>query len=264
LFMGSGSLSTGFGSTSSLYGVPGSTAGGTSRLTNPFATHSFTQIAGAPGFKPNEYDWDKGFSEELERELQGVQGRQRDTEKTPKSAGARHVQSTKDLEHHGEPPGGERGRQTKRESLKRDVLKKEAVDHYGQPNGSSTTPSLYQTIGSKFGFGSWGAPSSSSSSGSSSPATTSRKPAVTPPASASSSAYVDHYTRAGHGQSGRSGHARSATTPTSATPYGDTEKEAIGDLIEKRVGGVELKARKESTVAILTQHITDLASRVVL
>ncbi|KAJ2918813.1 hypothetical protein MD484_g1616, partial [Candolleomyces efflorescens] len=212
------------------------------------------QIAGAPGFKPNEYDWDKGFSEELERELQGVQGRQREPSKTPKSAGARQVQSTKELEHHGEY-SGERGRQAKRESLKRDVLKKEAADHHGHPNGSPTTPSLYQTIGSKFGFGSWGAPSSSSSSASSSPATTSRNSVVTPPAGASS--YSDHYTRAG--QIGRSGHTRSATTPTSSAPHGtDSEKEAMGDLIEKRVGGVELKARKESTVGVLTQHITDL------
>ncbi|TFK24152.1 TLD-domain-containing protein [Coprinopsis marcescibilis] len=32
---------------------------------------SFSQISGAPGFKPEEYGWDKGFSEELERELRG-------------------------------------------------------------------------------------------------------------------------------------------------------------------------------------------------
>jgi hypothetical protein len=34
----------------------------------PFAQHVFVPIPGAPGFRPDEYDWDKGFSEQLDRE----------------------------------------------------------------------------------------------------------------------------------------------------------------------------------------------------
>ncbi|EKM75119.1 hypothetical protein AGABI1DRAFT_132568 [Agaricus bisporus var. burnettii JB137-S8] len=37
---------------------------------SPFAQHVFVPIPGAPGFKPEEYDWDKGFSAELEHEAQ--------------------------------------------------------------------------------------------------------------------------------------------------------------------------------------------------
>lgn len=41
----------------------------TKSVPTPFAPHIFTPIPGAPGFKPDEYDWDKGFSTELEQEI---------------------------------------------------------------------------------------------------------------------------------------------------------------------------------------------------
>ncbi|KAF5353220.1 hypothetical protein D9756_007796 [Leucocoprinus leucothites] len=41
---------------------------GSSTSSTPFAPHVFVPISGAPGFKPDEYDWDKGFSEALEHE----------------------------------------------------------------------------------------------------------------------------------------------------------------------------------------------------
>ncbi|KAH6893970.1 TLD-domain-containing protein [Coprinopsis sp. MPI-PUGE-AT-0042] len=47
------------------------TTAGPSSSANPFGTPTFTPIPGAPGFKPNEYDWDKGFSDELEQEMRG-------------------------------------------------------------------------------------------------------------------------------------------------------------------------------------------------
>ena len=34
----------------------------------PFAPHAFVPVPGAPGFKPDDYDWDKGYSAALERE----------------------------------------------------------------------------------------------------------------------------------------------------------------------------------------------------
>lgn len=40
---------------------------------SPFGSHSYIPPSGAPGFKGDSYDWDKGFSNELEREI--VQGR---------------------------------------------------------------------------------------------------------------------------------------------------------------------------------------------
>ncbi|KAF8060218.1 TLD-domain-containing protein [Lyophyllum atratum] len=38
---------------------------------SPFASHIYTPPSGAPGYKGEAYDWDKGFSAELERELSG-------------------------------------------------------------------------------------------------------------------------------------------------------------------------------------------------
>lgn len=70
------------------------------------------------------------------------------------------------------------------------------------------------------------------------------------PAASAPSSHLDR-------QLGRSGHARSATTPT----FHGGKEEAIGELIEKKVGAVELKARKETTVGVLTQRIADLVSR---
>jgi hypothetical protein len=40
---------------------------------SPFGTHSYIAPSGAPGFRGESYDWDKGFSNELEREI--VRGR---------------------------------------------------------------------------------------------------------------------------------------------------------------------------------------------
>lgn len=36
---------------------------------SPFASHVFIAPTGAPGFRGEQYDWDKGFSQELEQEL---------------------------------------------------------------------------------------------------------------------------------------------------------------------------------------------------
>lgn len=41
--------------------------------TSPFASHSYVPPSGAPGFRGESYDWDKGFSNELEKEI--VRGR---------------------------------------------------------------------------------------------------------------------------------------------------------------------------------------------
>jgi hypothetical protein len=41
--------------------------------TSPFGSHSNFPPSGAPGFKGDSYNWDKGFSNELEREI--LQGR---------------------------------------------------------------------------------------------------------------------------------------------------------------------------------------------
>ncbi|KAF5378562.1 hypothetical protein D9615_007099 [Tricholomella constricta] len=38
---------------------------------SPFASHIYVPPTGAPGYKGEQYDWDKGFSAELERELSG-------------------------------------------------------------------------------------------------------------------------------------------------------------------------------------------------
>ena len=43
---------------------------------SPFGTHTYIPPSGAPGFKGDAYDWDKGFSKELEREI--VRGRSSD------------------------------------------------------------------------------------------------------------------------------------------------------------------------------------------
>jgi hypothetical protein len=43
---------------------------------SPFGTHAYLPPSGAPGFRGESYDWDKGFSNELEREI--VRGRSSD------------------------------------------------------------------------------------------------------------------------------------------------------------------------------------------
>ncbi|TFK59542.1 TLD-domain-containing protein [Pluteus cervinus] len=42
---------------------------GSSSTTSPFASHTYIPPSGAPGFKGEGYDWDKGYSNELEREI---------------------------------------------------------------------------------------------------------------------------------------------------------------------------------------------------
>ncbi|KAF9462777.1 TLD-domain-containing protein [Collybia nuda] len=42
---------------------------GRSNKPSPFASHTYTPPTGAPGFAGDRYDWDKGFSAELEHEL---------------------------------------------------------------------------------------------------------------------------------------------------------------------------------------------------
>jgi hypothetical protein len=54
--------------------APPSTSGSRKSTASPFAQHVFVPIPGAPGFKPDEYDWDKGFSAELEREAKMADG----------------------------------------------------------------------------------------------------------------------------------------------------------------------------------------------
>ena len=42
-------------------------------MASPFGSHSYIPPSGAPGFRGESYDWDKGFSNELEKEI--VQGK---------------------------------------------------------------------------------------------------------------------------------------------------------------------------------------------
>lgn len=42
---------------------------GQSNKASPFASHTYKPPTGAPGYGGERYDWDKGFSAELEREL---------------------------------------------------------------------------------------------------------------------------------------------------------------------------------------------------
>jgi len=42
---------------------------GATHHSSPFAPHVFVPTSGAPGFKGDSYDWDKGFSQQLDQEL---------------------------------------------------------------------------------------------------------------------------------------------------------------------------------------------------
>lgn len=44
-----------------------SSVGSVTHTTSPFAATFYTPPSGAPGFKGDRYDWDKGFSDELEK-----------------------------------------------------------------------------------------------------------------------------------------------------------------------------------------------------
>ena len=45
-------------------------------MASPFGSHTYIPPSGAPGFRGDLYDWDKGYSNELEREI--VRGRSTD------------------------------------------------------------------------------------------------------------------------------------------------------------------------------------------
>ncbi|KAJ3773197.1 TLD-domain-containing protein [Lentinula raphanica] len=62
------SLSSSFASSSTLTNPSQPTIHGGSQH-SPFAPHVFVTPTGAPGFKPEGYDWDKGYSGALDREL---------------------------------------------------------------------------------------------------------------------------------------------------------------------------------------------------
>ncbi|KAG6828947.1 hypothetical protein H0H87_000234 [Tephrocybe sp. NHM501043] len=47
---------------------------------SPFAPHVYIPPSGAPGYKGEQYDWDKGFSAELDSELNAVESTGRETE----------------------------------------------------------------------------------------------------------------------------------------------------------------------------------------
>ncbi|KAF5385693.1 hypothetical protein D9757_005528 [Collybiopsis confluens] len=49
--------------------LPSSTTIPTGQHPSPFAPHVFVPPSGAPGFLPDGYDWDRGYSQDLDREL---------------------------------------------------------------------------------------------------------------------------------------------------------------------------------------------------
>ncbi|KAL1741652.1 TLD-domain-containing protein [Schizophyllum fasciatum] len=55
---------------------------------SPFAPHVFVPPSGAPGFRGEAYDWDKGYSVELERELAASGAPSRGASRSPSSAGS--------------------------------------------------------------------------------------------------------------------------------------------------------------------------------
>ncbi|THV03834.1 TLD-domain-containing protein [Dendrothele bispora CBS 962.96] len=85
--------------------VPSQTTHGTPfsgpvQHSSPFAPHVFVPASGAPGFKGESYDWDKGFSQQLDRELTesellGATKRPNDSE-----------HSTPNVESHNSPDSG--------------------------------------------------------------------------------------------------------------------------------------------------------------
>ncbi|KAF5340056.1 hypothetical protein D9611_012405 [Ephemerocybe angulata] len=215
----SSKLSVGFGSDKASPVV-----GKGSLNANPFATHNFAPIAGAPGFRPDGYDWDKGFSDQLERDLDGGRG--------PVSSASTARKSAPHSSSGGRDKELQRGRQGGAKKAKEAIVP------------------LYQTLGSKLGFG-WGSsssPSSSATSASSSPAAAQRN-TVPAPQSRIHSEFLTNMTG--------NGHERSATSPV-VQREGTRSAKKVGELIERMVGGVELKGRKESTVGILTGGISEL------
>ncbi|KAG6908494.1 hypothetical protein DXG01_004428 [Tephrocybe rancida] len=45
---------------------------------SPFASHTYTPPTGAPGYHGEQYNWDKGFSADLDRELNGEEAKERE------------------------------------------------------------------------------------------------------------------------------------------------------------------------------------------
>ncbi|KAF8870814.1 TLD-domain-containing protein [Infundibulicybe gibba] len=65
---------------------------------SPFASHVYVPPSGAPGFTGDSYDWDKGFSNELEQELNDDQGSNRGEQEL---VGFRPGKTAKQLGNHG-------------------------------------------------------------------------------------------------------------------------------------------------------------------
>ena len=55
----------------------------TGHANSPFAAHVYIPPSGAPGFRGEAYDWDKGYSIELERELEASGASSRGVSRSP-------------------------------------------------------------------------------------------------------------------------------------------------------------------------------------
>lgn len=214
------SMTTGFGSTGpfGLSTSPSYPTMGKGKLAeNPFGTHKFVPIPGAPGFKPDEYDWDKGYSEELEREMRGgEQGQNQNQDPSFRPADQTHDSLSS----------------TSPATTRAAVAERPAKE--GSSSGSS-----FGGYGSRFSFLRRKTEAEKSAH--------SKSKSQTEPTAVMGSATGNAHVRTASG--------RSNTVPG---PSMERTPRSVPELIERKVGSVVLKERKEDTEGVLSTRVADL------
>jgi len=196
---------------------------------SPFAPHVYVPPTGAPGFSGEGYDWDKGFSDELEAEREREQG-------LP-----------------------DRGRETNRgngRDLRRDNVKAKTIPSYetrGEPPEMATTLSSTSKSGWGSGFGFWNGKfkgTGSNPSNTSIVAHDDSHPALEPPRLARDR----DATRTWDGSSslGTEGRLSDPNAVSDLPPSGDA---GLGAFIERKSGNVDLVGRRAMTTPVLTPEL---------
>ncbi|CAA7263924.1 unnamed protein product [Cyclocybe aegerita] len=224
---------------------------------SPFAPHVYIPPTGAPGFKGEGYDWDKGYSDELEVERVQEQVRERSRSRS------RMAERTREAEREVE------GTRTKYQLPERGINSAGIGSWVADNRGGWGS-------GLGFPFGSGRSKSKSRASPSPSSSVSGLGAGLTGPDRAGSrspsvnSHERDYSTGCGsarntedtkatgnldwqaRGQNTR--HDRKATS--SPGPAGNGS--GIGDFIERKAGNVELTGRKEMTTPVLTAELAGL------
>ena len=187
--------------------------------TSPFAPSFYNSPSGAPGFKGDRYDWDKGFSDALESEQKGNPFASADGNGSDDIGGVSHSVASSSVMSGSWGTGFGFGFGT--------VLA--GKPHTPSPSSSVLAPANELNIHGREG---------------------SKTPPVGRKVGSDTADWRDH-------DSGYNRHERhlSSTSSTSGVSVG-----GMGDLIERKVGTIELVGRRASSDSVLMPNLASMVS----